>query len=114
VEEGQMATAKDPIAILTDSADEAYEDQETPYRINESPQQKVLTPSPTPAIPKKAAGTIAAMPAARTLAKELGVDLNQVRGTGPGGLITVKDVRAAIAKTEDKAITAARTQRWLP
>ncbi|AEA12510.1 Pyruvate/2-oxoglutarate dehydrogenase complex, dihydrolipoamide acyltransferase (E2) component [Thermoproteus uzoniensis 768-20] len=36
---------------------------------------------------------VAAMPAARRLARELGVDLAKVKGTGPGGVITVEDVR---------------------
>jgi len=36
---------------------------------------------------------VAAMPAARRLARELGIDLSKVRGTGPGGVITVEDVR---------------------
>lgn len=36
---------------------------------------------------------VAAMPAARRLARELGVDLTEVRGTGPGGVITVEDVK---------------------
>lgn len=36
---------------------------------------------------------VAAMPAARRLARELGVDLTKVRGTGPGGVITVEDVK---------------------
>ena len=100
VEEGQMATAKDPIAILTDTAEEAYEDK--PEVLKEAPTVesravKVETPSP-----KKTGGAVAAMPAARTLAKELGVDLNQVQGTGPNGLITVKDVRYHAIETEVK------------
>lgn len=36
---------------------------------------------------------VAAMPAARRLARELGVDLTKVGGTGPGGVITVEDVK---------------------
>ena len=38
-----------------------------------------------------------AMPAVRQLAKELGVELVTVRGTGPGGRVTEADVRAAAA-----------------
>lgn len=37
--------------------------------------------------------TIKAMPAARVLAKELNVDLSQVKPTGPQGLITPEDVK---------------------
>jgi pyruvate dehydrogenase E2 component (dihydrolipoamide acetyltransferase) len=42
-----------------------------------------------------AAGPVPAAPATRRLARELGVDLRTVRGTGPGGLITDEDVRRA-------------------
>ncbi len=37
-------------------------------------------------------------PAAERRAKELGVDLSQVEGTGSGGRITVKDVQRAAEK----------------
>jgi len=40
-------------------------------------------------------GAIVATPAARKLAKDLGIDLSTVKGTGPGGRITREDVEAA-------------------
>ncbi|HEX7409176.1 MAG TPA: dihydrolipoamide acetyltransferase family protein [Candidatus Binatia bacterium] len=43
------------------------------------------------------AGAIVATPAARKLAKERGIDLATVKGTGPGGRITREDVEAAAA-----------------
>src|SRR5690606_19531893 len=43
-------------------------------------------------------GRILASPLAKTLAIELGVDLRQVQGSGPGGRIVERDVQAA-AKT---------------
>jgi pyruvate dehydrogenase E2 component (dihydrolipoamide acetyltransferase) len=43
-------------------------------------------------------------PKARRVAKELGVDIARVRGTGPGGAITTEDVQAfAIAKDGSRA-----------
>src|SRR2546430_9378918 len=42
-------------------------------------------------------GPVAATPATRRLARELGVDLRTVRGTGPGGRVTDDDVRPASA-----------------
>ena len=42
-----------------------------------------------------AQGEVRAMPAARKVAKELGVDLATVTGTGRDGIVTEKDVRAA-------------------
>ena len=53
-------------------------------------------PSTGRARPAPAAGVApAATPATRRLARELGVDLARVRGTGPGGRISDEDVRRA-------------------
>jgi pyruvate dehydrogenase E2 component (dihydrolipoamide acetyltransferase) len=46
-------------------------------------------------IPKPAAGKVRAAPALRALARELGVDLASVEGTGPDGAIVRTDVEAA-------------------
>ncbi len=59
------------------------------------------TPSvPSPSIPAPApkAETVAATPAARRVAREKGVDLTTIAGTGPGGSITEADVRAALSR----------------
>lgn len=48
-------------------------------------------------------GEIDASDAARREARELGVDLSEVEGTGSGGNITVKDVKRAAEKAEDEA-----------
>ena len=48
-------------------------------------------------------GELNASDAARRQAEELGVDLSQVEGTGPGGLVTVKDVRSLGEESEDQA-----------
>lgn len=48
--------------------------------------------------PKTTTQTVRAMPAARVLATELGVDLNSVTGSGPQGLITVQDVKAKLGQ----------------
>lgn len=53
-------------------------------------------PRPAPAAPVRAPGErILASPAAKRLARELGVELSAVAGTGPNGRITDRDVRAA-------------------
>jgi hypothetical protein len=44
-----------------------------------------------------AGGTIRAMPAARKLAKDHGIDLATIAGSGPGGAISKEDVERAIA-----------------
>ncbi len=45
----------------------------------------------------KTAAPVPASPATRRLARELGVDLQQVTATGAGGLVTAEDVRALAA-----------------
>ena len=53
------------------------------------------SPAPAPAAPapqKRADGRIVATPYAKKLAKELGVDLNSLAGSGPAGRITASDV----------------------
>ena len=54
--------------------------------------------------PKKVAEPIiAVLPAVRKLAQEMGVDLSQVKGTGPGDRITEDDVRKGSGKAEKEA-----------
>jgi pyruvate dehydrogenase E2 component (dihydrolipoamide acetyltransferase) len=53
--------------------------------------------------PVNAGGTVSALPAARRLANELGVDLTIIGGTGQDGVITVRDVELAAQETTDVA-----------
>ncbi len=50
---------------------------------------------PAAAAAPVATGPVPAAPSTRRLARELGVDLRAVRGSGPGGRVTDDDVRAA-------------------
>ncbi len=79
------------ICLLTDTADEAIEDAATPG----APPRDVK-----------------AAPAARKLARDLGLDLGTISGTGPHGRITVEDVQKAgssgAAASELEAVPPAR------
>jgi pyruvate dehydrogenase E2 component (dihydrolipoamide acetyltransferase) len=55
----------------------------------------VAPPQPKPAPPAMTPETIPAGPAARRVARELGVDLREVQGSGSRGRITPEDVQAA-------------------
>ena len=55
------------------------------------------TPSPAS---EAAGGGVLATPATRRLAREMSVDLARVKGSGPGGQITIADIRAAKVGTQ--------------
>ena len=69
-----------------------------PAQSSPAPAEPSAAPTPPPAAPAPAAGPLAATPATRRLARELGVALPGVRGSGPGGRILDDDVRAAAAR----------------
>ncbi len=57
---------------------------------------KPAAPAPAAAAPV-ASGPVLAAPATRRLARELGVDIATIAGTGPAGRVTSEDVRSAAA-----------------
>jgi len=57
---------------------------------------------------------VQAVPAARRLAKELHVDLGQVRGTGPGGRIRERDVQTYAAAQTTAAFEASKGVKATP
>ena len=65
----------------------------------ESPPEPEPAPepeAPPPAVPAEPGAPIPAAPATRRFARELGVDLGQVSGTGPGGRIVKDDVQVHV------------------
>ena len=68
-------------------------------------------PAMTPTGGKTAA---AAAPAVRKLARELGVDIYSIVGTGPGGRVTKEDVERAAARPTAPAATSAAAPRPMP
>jgi pyruvate dehydrogenase E2 component (dihydrolipoamide acetyltransferase) len=69
---------------------------EQPERKPQPPPARTSEASPTPP-PANGGGPIYASPSARRLARELGVELGQVRGSGRKGRITPDDVQHAAA-----------------
>lgn len=67
-------------------------------------------PPPAPAVPPRPEappGRVLASPLARRVAKELGIDLARVKGSGPGGRIVREDVERAGARPSSLSAPAA-------
>jgi len=94
--EGDMVVASNPVAILTDTLDEAFDEDVKPKSKSVAPVGTTERAQPTTSV--SVSGNVAAVPAARMLAKQLGIDLSTVRGTGPQGLITKTDVESSVAQ----------------
>src|SRR5512132_1345328 len=105
LEEGEDASALQGADGGTPPPAAAKQEAEAPPPAPAEPAQRVPTgaappaPTPGPAPTKKAdgGGRIFASPLARRLAKEAGLDLNRIDGTGPHGRIIKADVEQAKA-----------------
>ena len=85
----------------------------TPPRETEA--EKVAGPPRTNAaqVPAAAPGVLAAMPAARRLAVERGIDLSSLKGTGPGGVVLARDAEAAAAAPSEATVRASTLAKKL-
>ncbi len=86
------APAPAAVAAPAKKAEPAPAPRPSPVAVAAPPQS--IDPEPEPVA--AAAAVEPAGPAVRRLARELGVDLARVRGTGPGGRIVREDVVAAV------------------
>jgi pyruvate dehydrogenase E2 component (dihydrolipoamide acetyltransferase) len=93
--EGEMVAASNPVAILTDTADEDF-DQDVKLTLKLEASLPAAERAQG-AIPVRGGGNVAAVPAARALAKQLGIELSKIRGTGTQGLITKADVEGYVS-----------------
>jgi pyruvate dehydrogenase E2 component (dihydrolipoamide acetyltransferase) len=84
-------------AVLVTFADNGAPATATAAPPRAAPARTAPTASPPGRESAPAGGPVAATPATRRLARELGVELRAVRGSGPGGRVLDTDVRAAAA-----------------
>ena len=138
---GQNLPVGAPLARIVAPGEKAGAQTPAPPARQATPE--FATPPPQPTLPQSAPSArapsqpapsppavsgIAASPAARARAAELGLDLAQIRGTGPGGAVLLADLpapsamvapkpdRAAILAEMRRAIAAAmaRSKREIP
>lgn len=89
---GETVAVKSVVGVLAAAG-------ETPARRSESTVPAEAAPAPTAESTSSrqdaaATGFVVATPIARRLARERGIDLHRITGTGPGGRITEQDVLA--------------------
>lgn len=103
--EGDVIKVGSTLVVIESDEDEVKKRKEA-----EAPDQPAAPPvlkgSPAQASPVKNTEQILATPAVRKLARELGIDLKTVKGTGPGGRITEEDLKRPSAKGRGSATPA--------
>ena len=109
VEPGQTVKVGEVLISFADAGDGAGSVAPRGAPSAQAPAPRHAGSAPAPATPPAAGapppptgtasgtGPVPATPATRRLARELGVNLRAVRGSGPGGRVTDEDVRAAAA-----------------
>ena len=118
--EGEEVDVGKPVAVIGEEGEKVEEEkapepkakQEAPKE--EPKQEEQREPEPPPpaerveaAEPARSDGRIKASPLARRIARERGIDLGQLHGTGPEGRIVAEDVeRAAATPTAPPAAPA--------
>ncbi|MBC7360408.1 MAG: 2-oxo acid dehydrogenase subunit E2 [Desulfacinum sp.] len=105
VKAGQVVHVGDPLLAV---AGEEEEREAKPER-----RAEATAPEPAPekaekeeGVPREAELPVAASPSTRKLARQLGVDLRAVKGTGPEGRVTAEDVRRAADRAKAPAAPA--------
>jgi pimeloyl-ACP methyl ester carboxylesterase len=96
-------------AIAAD-ADEAFDADafkrahDRPHSVARAPERGI--PPPAPSASPAATGRRGVAPAARALARQMGIDPEEIPGTGPGGRVTREDVAAWAARAERRVVAA--------
>jgi pyruvate dehydrogenase E2 component (dihydrolipoamide acetyltransferase) len=85
-EEGEIVKVGEVLMTITEEGEE----------VKERPKSV----SVVGVLPEEEEGAVLATPAIRSLAKDLGVNLKTLKGSGPGGSITKEDVTKASEKTK--------------
>jgi pyruvate dehydrogenase E2 component (dihydrolipoamide acetyltransferase) len=121
VQAGDQIGKEALICVLSDTADESLEvessDESTESKasvsVDEGLQETAKPETSLSGAPERSEtnapsdGPILAAPAARKLAKDRGIDLTGVKGSGPGGRITVADVESLTSATNQNTSNAA-------
>jgi pyruvate dehydrogenase E2 component (dihydrolipoamide acetyltransferase) len=101
--EGDQVATGSVIAVIQPEGEAKKEAPPVQEKVTEKATTEAKKPVTTPAAPAEGGKVpVLATPATRMLAKELKVDIDKVKGSGPYGRITDEDVRAAAGKPVEK------------
>lgn len=79
----------------TDTAPQAPPATSATPAVDSGPAEEPAAAPPAPVVPAASSGTpVPAAPSVRRFAREIGLDISQVPGRGPGGRISVEDVKS--------------------
>ena len=118
VEAGQEAPVGQTIALIAETPSEIEEakqkvasaQQSTPASAPIAPQPVAETLAPIATTTSRSNGRTIASPRARKLAKERGIDLKTLKGSGPYGRIVADDVLKTVGETPQPTAVAATSQ----
>lgn len=118
VQEGAIVPVNTPLAYILQEGESLPSASEGATASASAPAETpapapVATPTPAPA-PRNGEERILASPLARKIAAEHGIDLAQVKGTGPKGRIVERDVLAFVESQKAAAPVAAPTPAPAP
>jgi pyruvate dehydrogenase E2 component (dihydrolipoamide acetyltransferase) len=113
VPEGEVEVGR-TIGFIGDQGEEVAapsDDGTPPPAAEEKPEEAPIASTngapPKPAEPTRSGGRVKASPLARRIARERGIELSNLRGTGPDGRIVAEDIERAEAQPAGVAQAAA-------
>ena len=99
VKEGEIAKVGQTIIVIDDGSGGA------PFASPSLSAPRPATGPPAVQAQQAPAQGVLATPATRKLARELGVDIGNVRGSGPQGRVTDEDVRRSVSQSGPETVT---------
>ena len=110
----EVETAEAPAVEETPPAPAPAEEPAPAPMPQEQKAAPVVKEAPRAPIAASTDGPVPAAPSTRRLAREIGVDIAQVQGTGPGGRISIDDVKAHSKKLHATRVAAPIASAPLP
>ena len=97
---GETVPVNTPIGVIAESGEKLEAFESAPTQTANESEEAPQPPPVTGPVETRENGRIKASPIAKRMAQDAGIDLNLLKGSGPGGRIMEKDVQAAIVRAQ--------------